>query len=264
MPELPDVEGFRRHLQKEALRKPVHSTTVHDKRILEDGITPSALGRRLKSKSFTAARRHGKVLFLRQSRGGGSLVLRFGMTGSVQVCQKNDEAPDHTRAELHFSNGSRLAVISQRLLGDIGFTDNEPQFIENSDLGPDALNGDLTKKDFFVMLSKSRATVKAALMDQSRLAGIGNVYADEILFQSGIRPDRKAAGLSEKQSGTIYRKMHHVLKTATERIAAGKEFPDSWLLPQRGKNSSCPHCNRKIKSVKVSGRTTWHCPHCQQ
>lgn len=263
MPELPDVEAFRQTVENAALRTPVQHTTVQDSRILDDRLAPSGLGRRLKSKAFTAAHRHGKVLFLRQGRGRGALVLRFGMTGSVQICKKNEELPDHTRAELCLSNGSRLAVISQRLLGSIGFTDDESQFIEDEDLGPDALNGGLSKKDFIDMLSQSRATVKATLMDQSRIAGIGNVYADEILFQAGIRPDRKAEGLSEKESATVYRKMHHVLHLAANRLTEQKDFPGSWLLPKRGKHNPCPHCNGKIKSMKVSGRTTWYCPHCQ-
>jgi len=125
MPELPDAEAFRRKVAKEALNKPVHRTTVQDDRLLADSFTPSALGRRLKSKSFTAVHRHGKILFLRQSRGGGCLVLRFGMTGSVSVCPKGHDRPDHTRAALRLSDGSRLVITSQRLLGHVAFTDNE-------------------------------------------------------------------------------------------------------------------------------------------
>jgi len=263
MPELPDVEAFRQTVENAALRSPVQHTTVQDNRILDDSLNPSGLGRRLKSKPFTAAHRHGKVLFLRQGRGRGALVLRFGMTGSVQVCSNDEELPDHTRAELCLSNGSRLAVISQRRLGSIGFTDDEPQFIEQENLGPDALNGGLSKRDFINMLSQSRATVKATLMDQSRIAGIGNIYADEILFQAGIRPDRKTHTLSKKESANVYRKMHHVLNTAIDRITTNKDFPGSWLLPQRGRDNSCPRCDRKIKSMNVSGRTTRYCPCCQ-
>lgn len=263
MPELPDVEAFKRKIEKKALRKSVQRTTVHDDRILDD-ITASGLGRRLKSQSFTAVHRRGKVLFLRQSRDAGSLVLRFGMTGSVQIFSEKDSAPDHTRAELIFASDSRLAVISQRLLGSIGFTNDEQQFIKDEDLGPDALSKALSKNKLIKLFSESRATVKATLMDQSRLAGIGNVYADEILFQAGIRPNHKAGNLSKKESGTVFRKMHHVLTTAADRIAADNDFPDSWLLPQRGKNNPCPCCDGNIKSMKVSGRTTWYCPHCQQ
>jgi len=197
VPELPDIEAFRRNLAHKALRKPVRSTSVHDERIL-DNLTPSGLGRRLKSKSFVKACRHGKVLFLRQSRGGGSLVLRFGMTGSVQVCPKGCDTPQYARAELRLSDGSRLAIISQRLLGHIAFTDDEQKFVEQADLGPDALNGDIAKSEFIKIFSESHATAKATLMDQSRIAGIGNVYADEILFQAGVRPDRKADDLSKE------------------------------------------------------------------
>ena len=261
MPELPDIEVFRRTLENTALNKPVQGTAVHDDRILEDGLTPSGLGRHLKSKSFTGAHRHGKILFLRQR--GGTLVLRFGMTGSVEVCPKNEKLPKHTRADLQLSDGSRLAIISQRLLGSAGFTDDEPCFIEDADLGPDALNDDIPEKDFIDMLANSRATIKATLMDQSRMAGIGNVYADEILFHASIRPNHKSETLTQRQRESIYRKMRHVLTTAVDRIAVEREFPHSWLLPIRGNNAACPRCDGKIKSMKVSGRTTWYCPHCQ-
>ncbi|HKL21968.1 MAG TPA: DNA-formamidopyrimidine glycosylase family protein [Tichowtungia sp.] len=144
MPELPDVEAFRQTVENAALRSPVQHTTVQDNRILDDSLNPSGPGRRLKSKPFTAAHRHGKVL-----------------------------------------------------------------------------------------------------------------------FQAGIRPDRKTHTLSKKESANVYRKMHHVLNTAIDRITTNKDFPGSWLLPQRGRDNSCPRCDRKIKSMNVSGRTTRYCPCCQ-
>jgi len=100
-------------------------------------------------------------------------------------------------------------------------------------------------------------------MDQSRIAGIGNIYADEILFQAGIRPERKAADLTEKERARVFRRMHHILQTAADRLAAEKDFPRTWLFAKRGEKSPCPRCDGTIRSMKVSGRTTWYCPHCQ-
>jgi formamidopyrimidine-DNA glycosylase len=255
MPELPDVEAFGRRIKKHALHQRVERTTINDKRILAD-ISSTGLGRALKHKAFGAVKRHGKVLFLNQSRGSGALVLRFGMTGNIQHCPAGENAPDHTRAEVYFSNGSRLAVISQRILGGIGYTDDYKSYIRDQQLGPDALEAPPAREEFVTMLSESTATIKAALMNQSRLAGIGNVYADEILFQAGIKPDRKAGKLSSDKRRTLYTKMGHVLRMASDRLASGKALPDSWLLPHRKKGESCPRCDRALKSIKVSGRTT--------
>ncbi len=109
-----------------------------------------------------------------------------------------------------------------------------------------------------------RGTIKAQLMNQDRIAGIGNVYADEILFQTGLHPATAPAALTEDDFKALHRTMRGVLRTCARKKAQVSKFPDGYLLPHRQCDRKCPNCARELKKMKVSGRTTWLCPHCQK
>ena len=118
---------------------------------------------------------------------------------------------------------------------------------------------------FRKILSGSRASIKGALMNQSLIAGLGNVYTDEILFQAGIHPKTKANELEEGDVKRLYRKMRkEVLPTVIDRRADPARFPEEYLTPCRKKGANCPRCGSELKQIKVSGRTAYLCPECQQ
>jgi formamidopyrimidine-DNA glycosylase len=96
------------------------------------------------------------------------------------------------------------------------------------------------------------------------IAGIGNIYADEILFRARIHPATQIARLSEKDRKRLFRAMRRVLKKAIEYRADAGRMPKSWLLPHRGRAGKCPRCGRELKSAKIGGRTAWFCSHCQK
>ena len=262
MPELPDVESFKQYLDATALHKPIAKTTVDDERILS-GISAQQLGQRLKGASLEGSRRHGKYLFADISDGNW-LLLHFGMTGELAYSESGGELPEHARVILDFKDGGRLSYVCQRLFGRVDLVDDLEQFIEDEDLGPDALDDSITPEWLQEQLSSRRGALKSALMDQSLMAGIGNVYSDEILFQAGLHPETQANRLSEEDIAELRRAMRRVLRTTARHKADVGQFPREYLTRHRNKDASCPKCTGKIKTKRVSGRTAYFCPTCQK
>lgn len=266
MPELPDVELFKRHLDAYALGRPIARTSVADARIL-DGVSPQALAARLKGRRFVSSRRHGKHLLVRLDAAGW-LALHFGMTGGLDWFEDGDDEPRFTRVRFDFEDGSHLAYTDRRLLGRIGLADDADQFIRDKALGPDALDARLDPELLARALGKGKRSIKAALMDQSVMAGVGNIYSDEILFHARIHPATTAAALGRERLRQLVWETRKVLETAIRHGAGSEQFldrlPAGYLLPQRDKDGACPRCGSPIRTIKMSGRTSYYCPECQQ
>ena len=114
------------------------------------------------------------------------------------------------------------------------------------------------------IVKNSKKAIKALLMDQNKIAGIGNIYSDEILFQSGLRPDRSASDIDDKQIQKLYKQTKRVLEYAIKHDANPDKFGQSYILPNRGKGNECPNCGTPIETIKTAGRTTYFCPQCQK
>lgn len=261
MPELPDVVQLKRYFDATSLHQEIAGSHVADERILEN-VTARQLSPRLKGSAFAAAHRHGKFLFAELSR-GGYLVLHFGMTGELHYYKDGDE-PRFTRLLVDFDNGRHLAVCWQRMLGEVNVTDDRDGFIAKRELGPDALADGFGREAFVEALSGRRGSVKAALMNQSIVAGIGNVYSDEILFQARRHPATTLDQLDEDDLGELYRVMRRVLQTAVRHDADTSTFPRSYLLRDRDQDGACPECGGELAEQDVSGRTARFCPRCQK
>lgn len=259
MPELPDVEVFRRHAAATSLHREIGRIHVSEERLLED-ISPQGLGRRLIGQQFESTRRHGKYLLLEMKN--GLLVLHFGMTGDLKFVEDSKQLPEYTRVEFHFAGGGCLACISRRLLGRILVVEDLDELIEKKELGPDAL--DIDAERFCELLRQKKGSLKAALMDQSLMAGIGNVYSDEILFQLRLHPGTELAGLDREDLKQLYETTQRVLKTAIRHHAHADEMPKDYLLPHREGDGHCPQCENKLGKIKVSSRSAVHCPNCQR
>jgi len=254
MPELPDVQVFREYLDATALHRSVATTRVRDELLLED-VSRQALARRLKGRPLEESRRHGKHLFARAADVGW-LRLHFGMTGSLEFRQNAGALPDHTALSLEFEDGSSLSYLNVRRFGEIGWADDVDGWIEERGLGPDALGLDL--RTFRSILEGRRGTIKGALMDQSAIAGIGNVYGDEVLFQSGVHPRTPVAALDDDTVARIHGCVRPVLAQAIE--ARVESFPGSFLVPRREEGAPCPKCGGTIAKIEVVGRPTYVCP----
>jgi len=260
MPELPDVETFKRYLDATSLHQPIKGVNVRSAYVLK-GVSERELGRQLKGRSLERSCRHGKHLFVRTD-GDLWLRLHFGMTGSLEYLKGQRRAPKDTRVLFCFANHSRLAYRDQRKFGEIGLLKDVDEFLRKRALGPDAL--DINLSQFKGMFKKHRAAVKTILLNQKLIAGIGNIYADEILFRARIHPATQASALKKKTVTELLRATRHILKEAIDAQADADLMPRSWLLPHRGKGGKCPRCDRLLTSSRIGGRTAWFCAYCQK
>jgi formamidopyrimidine-DNA glycosylase len=262
MPELPDVEGFKRVLARRALRKRIDQVVVSDARILGK-LSPRTFRTRLRGGRLVEVRRHGKHLLARLDPGGW-LTLHFGMTGALQFVNKSDGAPPFARVRLDFARDGSLVYTNTRMIGRVGLAKDAADFIAAEKLGPDALDRSFDFDAFKAAMGGLKRDVKSALMDQQIVAGIGNIYSDEILFQARINPAARVDRLTPGQLRRLFANMRKVLKTAVSRGAGSEQFvermPKGSLLPQRKKGG---RCRSRLKVFKVGGCTAYCCAKCQ-
>ena len=258
MPELPDVENFRKYLEKTSLHQTILSIKVNQTRIL-DHISPQQLKRALVGTQFTETFRHGKHLFAKTADSEW-LTMHFGMTGFLRYFDSLSENPAHDRLLISFENGNFLAFVNQRMFGRVGLSDSPEDYIKEHNLGPDALH--IEKGQFLELIAGKKTPVKAVLMNQKLISGVGNEYSDEILFQARIHPLRKTDTLNAGELSALYNSTKRVLEIAVELDADKDSFPDSFMLKNRGKARQCPGCG-KMEMVKLSGRSAYFCPDCQ-
>jgi len=260
MPELPEVETFKRYLDSTSLHQRIFNVEVRDAYVLKH-ISARGLALRLKGRRFENSHRHGKHLFVRS---GDELWLRlhFGMTGWLQYLKRDEETPNTARVLFRFGNNRRLAFDDQRKFGEVELIKNVDEFLQTRGIGPDAL--EITLSEFKLILGKHRGAVKAILLNQQLIAGIGNLYADEILFRARMHPGTDAGRLNDKDLNRLFRAMRHVLEKAIALKTDFNRLPKSWLLTHRGKRGRCPRCGRTLKSATIGGRTSWFCAHCQK
>jgi formamidopyrimidine-DNA glycosylase len=260
MPELPEVETFKRYLDSTSLHQWIAGLEVRDAYVLKR-ISARELTRRLKGRRFENSHRHGKHLFMRVS---DELWLRlhFGMTGSLEYLKHDEVAPKAARVIFRFADNRRLAFDDQRKFGEIELIEDVDEFLQTRGLGPDAL--EISFSRFKAIVGKHCGAVKAILLNQQLIAGIGNLYADEILFRARMHPATLAARLSDKDVRRLFRATRHVLNKAIALKTDFNRLPKSWLLTHRGKRGRCPRCGGALKSATIGGRTSWFCAHCQK
>lgn len=259
MPELPDVERFKRYVDATSLHQNVSRVRVLAPALLK-GISAQALGQHLKGKTFTRAQRHGKFLFLHADRDGW-LLMHFGMTGHLQYGHWADGPPEHTGCSVEFDNGAALAYIAPRKLGRIGWAEDPDTFIKAQGLGPDAAW--ISLQELQQRAEGRKGTVKNWLMDQSVIAGIGNVYSDEILHRARLHPASAMNKLDAEIVSRLHQAMQEVLRYAIEAKAEPENMPRSFLLPHREEGAKCPACGGTLERVQSGGRSAYFCPGCQ-
>ena len=256
MPELPEVEAYRR-LAEKALDRRVVGVDATDAWFLKGGATAEALAAALVGRRFTAARRVGKLLLL-DTDGGPTLGLRFGMTGRLLVdgaagvdkllYTSDRELDAWDRFAVRFDDGGDLRVRDPRRLGGVLLDPDE------SALGPDALAVSLPA--LRAALAGSVAPLKARLMDQGRLAGVGNLVADEALWRAGLAPTRAAGSLTDAEVRRLHRHLRSTLDDLLGR--GGSHLGD--LMAERRPGGACPKDGTPLQRATVGGRTSWWCP----
>ena len=270
MPELPEVETYRRFIDEMAVGQLITGLDVRDKHVLavpEDELRTALVGR-----TITGTSRLGKNCFVELDN-GRLLVLHFGMTGDIGAFRDAPDAPRFTRVAWQLADsGLSLAFIDPRKFGRIRLADSAEAYQKAKKLGPDAL--EITAAELHQKLSRRRVFVKPLLLDQSLTAGLGNWIVDEVLFQAKIHPERLGNSLTVPEATALHDAVQLVLRTAIQHEANYRHFPKSFLIHAREWDESATpgtdaheHCPRhpqvKIEKFYVGGRATYICPRCQ-
>ena len=260
MPELAEVEAYRRLAEKVVGRRVVE-VVAPDGWYLKRGLTAPAARAALEGTTVSGVRRTGKVLLLETEGDGPVLGLRFGMSGRLLVdgvaavddlaFASNRELEAWDRFALRFAGGGDVRMRDPRRLGGVELDPEEAR------LGPDALY--VTPSALGRALGRSQAPLKARLMDQSRLAGVGNLAVDEALWRAGLDPARPAGSLSAAE----LRRLHcHLRGTLSDFVTRGGSHTGE-LMAERRPGGTCPRDGTPLQRRTVGGRTTWWCPRHQ-
>jgi formamidopyrimidine-DNA glycosylase len=253
IPELPDVEGFRRRLARHAGGR-IRGVEVLDAGVVRN-TSAAGLHRALTGRHLEQPERRGKWLLARTD--GPVLLLHFGMTGSLEW---NGAPHPHDRVVLQLNDGE-LRYRDQRKLQGLWLAhDDEEAARITGPVGPDALG--LPKAELQNRLASKRTGLKAALMDQATVAGLGNLVNDEVLWRARLHPNRRPGSLSPAEWGRLHRALGSVLRSSVKEGRVPRRR--SWLTGVRDdRQPTCPRCRAALRRTKTAGRTTVWCPSCQ-
>jgi len=244
VPELPEAERARQQIEQ-VLGREIVAVDDRDAYVCR----PHARGEiaeALTGHRLTAAHRRGKFMWA-QTDGGPELGLHLGMAGRLVVDQEPDQH-GWDRFVIEFDGGGRLALRDKRRLARAVL---EPDF---SHVGPDA--GEVSRMEFRRRVGRGSAPLKARLLDQRAVSGIGNLMADDILWRAGLSPRRPSGGLSDAELDALRRTVRAAVRSAIRKGGAHT----GRLNPQRRRGGRCPRCGRELQRAKVGGRTTFWCP----
>ncbi len=271
MPELPEVETVCRGISPHVIGKQITGVILRTPR-LRAPLDPLMSGK-LMEQTIVQVNRRAKYLLLQTTRGG--LLVHLGMTGVLRVVAAQTPAARHDHVDLLFADGSCLRFTDPRRFGQFIYSESDPaQHPLLQHLGPEPLSAEFNG-DLLYRRSRNRTQgVKPLLMDQRTVVGVGNIYANEALFRSGISPLRRASRVGRQRYRHLAEQVKAVL---TEAISAGgttiSDFRDSdgrpgyfrqQLLVYGRAGSPCPVCGGTISCVRVGGRSTYFCRHCQK
>ena len=267
MPELPEVETIKNELAPWVVGQSFTKAAVLDAKLVS-GCSAQEIRRGLVGQKIESLERRGKYLIFHLSN-GRSLIIHLRMTGSLLLNPRGVDR--YARAVFHLSNGHRFVLNDRRRLGVMWLVDDADTVV--CKLGPEPLGKSFTSAVLNGRLSRHHIPIKAALLDQHIVAGIGNMYADEALFASRIHPLRKADDLSPKDVRTLHNAVRRILRAAIDSKGASV---DTYVRPggERGtahfdfkvahrKGEPCPSCGCTVERVAVQNRGTYFCPRCQ-
>jgi formamidopyrimidine-DNA glycosylase len=276
MPELPEVETVVKGLRPLIADKIVTAVEIREENMIaypEDNI--EAFRDSLIGSKIEAVNRRGKYIIIELST-DKNMVIHLRMTGKLLVKEVKEFRDKHTHVIFSLNDGQEIRFNNIRKFGRVYLIDkNHPEQAGGlADLGPEPLSDELTVGDFKKLFENRRALMKSLLLNQHFIAGIGNIYADEILFRSEVRPDRTADTLTEAEKEAIYHNMREILKKGI--IYGGTSFSDyvnafgekgsfqEELRVHQRQGEECYECGTIIEKIKISGRSTYFCPQCQK
>ncbi len=274
MPELPEVETVRRTLEGKLVGKNIEEVNLITPDILRQPC-PSNFVEIITGKKFRALERRGKYLLFRLSQ-GWMLVGHLRMTGQLVYCEPATPIVKHTHLIIKLDDGFQLRYIDIRRFGGFNLVEvNNMDSIKGlAALGPEPLGEDFSKEYLKKNLRNSRAKIKSILLDQTFVAGLGNIYVDEALFKAKVHPERLGSSLTPREIAALHKAIQEVLELGIEnRGTSLRDYVDGEgrsgefqkLLQVYGKyKEPCPRCRTVLLKAKVAGRTSSYCPKCQK
>jgi len=277
VPELPEVEVIRRDLEREVIGRKIKDVEVFKMRTIRRHPNKTHFRKALVDKKITAVSRKGKYLILRLD-GQSALVIHLGMSGQL-LREKSTKAPTlpHTQVVIVFTQGGQLRFVDPRQFGEMFVTslDGLNSVEELQHLGFDPLEEPLSWIDFARRLGERKVKLKSLLMDQEFIAGLGNIYSDEILFAAGLRYDRRSDTLSAQEVRRLSRAIQEVLQEAIRERGStldDEQYVDLYGQPGNFQSRAqvynregqpCNRCRTPIVKARFGNRHTWYCPQCQ-
>ncbi|KAJ8501316.1 hypothetical protein OPV22_011868 [Ensete ventricosum] len=276
MPELPEVEAARRAIEEHCTGKKIAACSVADDPKVIEGVSRSDLEAALRGKTILAALRKGKSLWLRLDSPPFP-TFHFGMAGAVSIkgvavtkykrsaVSDTDEWPSkHSKVFVELDDGLAFSFTDKRRFARVRLLEDPESVPPISELGPDALLELMPVGDFVESLSKKKTAIKALLLDQSYISGIGNWIADEVLYQAKIHPLQIASSLSKECCKSLHRYIREVIEYAVEVDADSNHFPIEWLFHFRWGKRSGKVNGMKIEFITAAGRTSAYVPELQK
>lgn len=275
MPELPEVESTRRHLAPVLEGAEIVDAELRRERMGRRNARPDDVADRLRGRRVRRVGRVGKFIVI-ELDADLTWVVHLGMSGRVRVVDPDEPLDPHTHLRVETDRGREVRLVDPRTFGFVAvFTPEELAGDPMSRLGPDALDAPRTRAEWQVVLEGRRAPIKALLLDQRIVAGLGNIYADEVLHRAGIRPDRPGGEVSPAEVDALVRAVPEVLADGIQM--GGTSLDDlAYLLPdgRAGEyldrirvygrtDQPCLGCGTPIERVVVAQRSSHFCPSCQ-
>jgi formamidopyrimidine-DNA glycosylase len=277
VPELPEVETLRRELEREVVGLRVKGVEVNDVRSIRRHGKKAPFVKLLDGAKITAVNRRGKYLVLSLDT-GSVLVIHLGMSGQLRRNAAKDATEPHTRVVLTFTQKGQLRFIDPRKFGELFVVPADTiddEVPELAHLGFDPVEQPVSWTSFGQALVSRSVKLKPLLMDQKFIAGIGNIYADEILYNAGLRYDRLSDSLSTQEIRRLYRSLvetlHDAIKYRGSTLADGQyvdlqgragEFQEHHQVYDR-EGEACRRCRGSIVRIKANSRSTFFCAQCQ-
>lgn len=269
MPEMPEMENYRKLLSQLVLDREISGVTVGREKSIN--MDPKAFADELAGRRVIFVERRAKFLIFHLDN-GRRLLLHLMLGGRLYFGTEQDKPNRTTQVELHFGDAT-LYFIGLRL-GYLHLLSAKQTEEALADLGPELMDRRMSEKKFVQLLGVRKGVLKTTLVNQNIIAGIGNCYADEIAFAAGIRPDVKMQDLEEADLAKLYRAAREVLTDATEhggymeipltvddKLTGG--FDDLCKVYDR-EGEPCVQCGQPIVKTEISSRKVFYCPHCQQ
>ncbi len=278
MPEIPDLEGYRAYFNRRLPGLTVESAEAPIPWIIRTG--GEEFERRMAGQVFRPVERRGKLLLFpfappgaRPGESGDWLVVHAMLTGRFQYCEPKTRRAGKTAWIMRLSNGMDLRYVDERRMGRTHLL-REDEFAEKlprwTEMGPDVMDPALTEEAFVARLKTMRAQIKTVLTTERCIAGIGNAYADEVLWEARIHPYRKRTDLSDEDLAELYRAVHRVMEWATPIVTQRMEEQGlpadhyrNHLRVHRKGGEDCPRCGHKISEITSGQRITNFCRECQ-